>query len=442
MESNTLDRKRSATHYFLIFASFFLYVILAGAKNLYVAEKTTLAEVFAHLENPLTAIAATMEYYFYTYAAMQIILVFVMKKINIKWFLSLTVALSAVLTALMAFTNTIEQHYIIYVIMGFFQAGIWGCIMKILAEYLPTKLLPFSNALMTSGPAVAGLVSYGVAALFGDNWKTPFLLLGIILFLFVIVFFISVSAAQRFPRVPSTHAVVHDDGTTETVDDEADQDFIHLDSRKRIVVFYAASILLGFLLTSLFILINNNLDLYLKEIAGFSNSLSKLLTILAPVSIVIGPILAVRFCEKHKNFITVSLLFFAASLLFAILAVLFFKISAMLSLVFILFFLVLTNGGRSVSLSIAGVKMRSKIDTGVYTTAVNASASIASGIAPKIITVFLDNTAYTTEQSWSISLWFTVGWNAVTVIVMAGCIAWIKIINKKRKEAIENCPQS
>ena len=86
--------------------------------------------------------------------------------------------------------------------------------------------------------------------------------------------------------------------------------------------------------------------------------------------------------------------------------------------------------------------MRSKIDTGVYTTAVNAVASVAAGIAPKIITVFLDNTAYTTEQSWSISLWFAVGWNAVTVIVMAGCIAWIKIINKKRKEAIENCPQS
>ena len=91
-------------------ASFFLYIVLTGAKNLYTAEKTTLATVFGHLDNPLTALAATMEYYFYAYALTQVALVFVMKKINIKWFLTATVGVSAVLTVLMAWTNTIYEH--------------------------------------------------------------------------------------------------------------------------------------------------------------------------------------------------------------------------------------------------------------------------------------------------------------------------------------------
>ena len=82
------NKKRNRAYKFLIFATFFLYIILTGSKNLYVAEKTTLQSLGTF--GSFTDLAATMEYYFYAYAVMQILLVFFMKKINVKWFLTIT----------------------------------------------------------------------------------------------------------------------------------------------------------------------------------------------------------------------------------------------------------------------------------------------------------------------------------------------------------------
>ena len=97
------QNKRNFAYYLLIFASIFLYVSLTTSKNLYTAEQTTLLDL--GIFGNRTDLASTMEYYFYTYAAMQIMLVFFVKKINIKWFLTLTLGSSAILTLLVAFTG-------------------------------------------------------------------------------------------------------------------------------------------------------------------------------------------------------------------------------------------------------------------------------------------------------------------------------------------------
>ena len=435
MEENTLKKRRNFAYILLIMASFFLYIVLTGAKNLYTAEKTTLATVFGHLDNPLTALAATMEYYFYAYALTQVALVFVMKKINIKWFLTATVGVSAVLTVLMAWTNTIYEHYMIFTVNGFMQAGLWGCTLKVLSIYLPQRLLASANMLMSSGPAVASVVAYATAAAFGDNWKTPFLMLGIILLFATVLYCLSVSYVQKFPKEDELHHVTLSDGSDSEIDLEEENDFIHLNSKLRVALFYVFSVILGFLMTGLFFMVNNNLDVFLKEIGGYSNDIAKLLTIIAPVTIVIGPILIVRLCEKWKNFIFVSFMFFAFSLLFSLMMLILFNRSVIATLFMFLGFLILTNGGRSVSISIAGLRMRKKIDTGVYTTLVNASASIAAGITPKIITRILDNTAYSTEESWAISFKLILIGGIIIAAMLLAVILWINIANKKLDKA-------
>ena len=165
-----MRKKRSFAYALLIFASIFMYVMLTGAKNLYTAEKTTLYElgVFGNL----TDLASTMEYYFYTYAAMQVFLIFFVKRINIKWFLTATLGISAILFAVVPFTNNITQHYIIYAVCGVLQAGIWGCLLKVISVHLPSRILPIANQIMSAGPAIAGALAYGVAALFGDTLKS------------------------------------------------------------------------------------------------------------------------------------------------------------------------------------------------------------------------------------------------------------------------------
>lgn len=436
MDEALMTKRRNRAYILLIVSSIFLYIALTGSKNLYTAEKTTLYEL--GIFGNLTDLASTMEYYFYTYAAMQVALIFFVKKINIKWFLTSTIAISAVLTALMPLTDSITQHYILFAINGILQAGIWGCLLKVLSVHLPARLLPAANQIMAAGPAVAGAVSYGVAAAFGDNWKTPFMLMGIIVIGSVIFYFISVTKMEGFPKETELHHVVLADGTEADVSDEEDNDFIGLNSKKRIAVFFAASMLMGFLFTSLYFMVNNNLDMYLKEVGGFSNSVSKLLTIFAPVCAVVGPLMTVRSCERHRNFISVSAFYFGVALLSSLLMVILFDKSVPASLALLVIFLVFVNGGRSVTLSIASLKMRNKIDTGVYSTTVNAVSSIASGISPKIITMLLDSSSYNTVESWRISFLVIFIWNFAVVALLGLFILLVKRTNKRDKSASVN----
>lgn len=425
-----MEKRRSRAYVLLIFASVFLYLTLTASKNLYSAEKTTLYGLGTF--GNLTDLATTMEYYFYTYAATQIALAFFIKKINIKWFLAVTVGISAILTVLVSFTSGIGQHYIIFAINGILQAGIWGILLKILSVYLPMRLLPIANQIMSAAPAAASAIAYGVAALFGDNWKLPFFILGLLLLFCVVLYTVSVNIVAKFPKDMSTHHIVMSDGTEADVSDEEENDFIHLDSKHRVAVFYAVSIFIGFIVTSIYFMVNNSLDIYLKEIGGFGNSTAKILTVFAPLAAVVGPLVCVRSCERHRNFIAVAAVYFGLSLAVMTAVLFVFDKSVIAALVLIVLFLLLANGGRSVSLSVAALKMRTKIDTGVYSTIVNAVASVASGVTPKIITSILDRESLSVTESWRISLGIIFLVNLVAVVALMLIILWIKLVNGRK----------
>ena len=437
MEEMTVNKRRSRAYGLLIFASIFMYIAITTAKNLYTAEKTTLYSL--GIFGNLTSLASTMEYYFYTYAVMQIALIFFVKRINIKWFLTATLSVSSVLTLLLPFTDGITQHYILFGINGVLQAGIWGCLLKMLSVHLPARLLPVANQIMSAGPAVAGAMAYGIAALCGENWKTPFILMGVISLISVLTYCLAVTCVERFPKEVEMHHVVLSDGTEADVEEEEDNDFIGLNNKKRIAVFFIASTLMGFLFTSLYFMVNNNLDMYLKEIGGFSNSVAKMLTIFAPVCAVIGPLMSVRSCERHKNFIAVAAFYFGVAILSVLVMLFVFDKSVPVSLALLVLFLVFVNGGRSVTLSIASLKMRKKIDTGVYSTAVNAVSSLASGISPKFIAMILDNGSYSSVQSWRLSFTLVFAFIFTAVMLLCVFIILVKCLNKKdrMKEAMQ-----
>ena len=406
---------------------------MTGSKNLYVAEKTTMTQAGFNS----VARASTMEYYFYTYAIMQVLLIFFIKKINVKWFLAGTIAGSAILTILIAFTNTVEQQWSIYIVNGFLQAGIWGCSLKVLGKHLPSDILPKANAIMATGPAIAYVLSYGTAALFGENWNLPFIVLGIVLIFSVILFILSVNIANRYPREKEMHHVVHADGTEEDVSEEEKNDFIHLKNNKRKAFFYFFSVLISLLISFLFFSLNNVIDYFLTDIGGFDNTTSKLISMFILVFSAVGPIFSVRACEKHVNFLKVGFSFFIMSLICSVLLLTFsifdVNIFALLA-VFYIAFLVLTNGGRMISLSTAALRMRDKIDTGMYSTMVNATASISAGLAPKIYTIIINPEATdiaVIHQNWINAFTTSAVTGLVVVAIIGFLILWIKKLNKK-----------
>ena len=421
------ERRKDVSYVLFIIASFFLYIILTGSKNLYVAEKTTLNTLGF---GTLTELAMTMEYYFYAYALTQVVLIFFIKKINVKWFLTLTVATSALLTGYIAFSKSLIEHYVIYIANGFLQAGIWSCLFKLFGEYLPMRFLPFANKLMASGPAVAGIVSYGFAAAFGDEWRAPFATLGAILLLAVCIYFITESRVSRI-QGEEKEALTVPDGKPQA---EEDNDFIHLDSKVRVFVFYIVAAIMSFLVTSLFFMLNNNIDMFFKEIGGFSNDVSKLLTILVPITIVVGPMLTVSSCEKHKNFILVGAAYFGISAVLSLLILFFYEAGIVFSLLLLLLFLVVCNGARMITMSIIALRLRKKINTGVLSATLNAAASLASGIAPRIIASILDNESLSVSESWQNSFLLILTLNIVIVAAILLIELWVYLINRKPKK--------
>ena len=427
------NKKRSIAYFFLIFSSVFLYVILVLSRNIYIAEKTTLFSLGTF--GNLTELASVNQYFFWTYAIMQVLLVFFVDKVNTKWFFSVTLTLSGILTVYVAFTNTIIEHYVIFAIMGLLQAGIWGGLIKILSQYLPARLLPVANQYLTMGTAAGSAFAYGVAAAFGNNWRAPFLLVGILVIFGVVLYFASITIVAKYPRDIEMHHVVYADGSEADVSDEEGNDFIHLNSKGRVIGFFVMSILLSVFLTASYFMLSNNLDIYLKEIGNCSNETAKLLTILAPLAAMIGPLVVVRICEKIKNFFVVGALFFSVAFTIAVLLYFVFNMSVLFSLILFALYLMLTNGGRTVLLSIAAFRMRAKLNVGVYTMAVNSVASIVAGFAPKLVTVFLDNESLGIINSWSASFLMTIAVNAVAIIGFIAIITILRFINRKKKDA-------
>ena len=88
-----------------------------------------------------------------------------MDKLDIKWYILVTMGLSGVVTVLIAFATKLYSLWIILSINGILQAGIWGICIGTLKNYLPSYLIPKALALMSIGTAIAGVVSYGSSAI-------------------------------------------------------------------------------------------------------------------------------------------------------------------------------------------------------------------------------------------------------------------------------------
>ena len=425
MKNINYKKSHKFIYYLLIICSFFTYVSLTASKSIYTANKTTLYSL--GIFGNLTDLATTFEYYFYTYAIMQVFLAFFMSKINVKWFLSITVGISAILTSLMAFTNTITEHYIIYTVNGILQAGVWGCLFKNLSKYLPKDFLSIGNGVMSAGPTTSYALSYVVTALFGEDWRTPFLMMGIVLFVSVILYFISATLVSKIKSNDEEKTI------NEQTSIKNENPLVKFSSTKSVISFYICSLVIGFIITSVYFMLNNNVDFFLKEVGGFTNSQSKTLTIIATVVTVIGPLFTVALCEKYKNYLKVGGVLCSISLVFMLVLVFAFEYSAIFSLVMFIIFLVIINGARTISLSIAGLNQRSNVDSGTYITAVNVFSAIASGVAPKLLSMIIDSENLSTILSWRISFIII----AVAVLTLSiFCLLSDLIVNKRNKKII------
>ena len=218
--------------------------------------------------------------------------------------------------------------------------------------------------------------------------------------------------------------------TTENAEKAKTSSLIKLDSKKKTVWFYVIVLTLSFIITALYYSLMSNVTLFLTGVHNLPEDIGIYVSIVAPVTVAIGPVMTISACEKHENFILEAIKFTAILIVATILLVLFYKVNILLSLFLIIVYLVISQGVKSIALSVVTYNMRDQLNSGAYCALSNALASFAAGFMPTVFGMFLDN------FGWTISFIFTLV--LAVIFILALIIINVIITNANKKITNQN----
>lgn len=412
------DKKKNNIYNFLIFASVFIWTMMLGSKNVYTAELVEIVNIF-NVTKPEASLAMT--FYFITYSTAQVLMFLFLEKISIKWFLSISILLSGVVTVVVAFATGMWQLWWILSLNGILQAGVWGMCTAIFDKYLPSEYKPKANLIMNIGTAVAGVISYGSASLSLsiNRWDLPFIILGIILSISGVVYFIAVQICDKNLVKNDTSTIVTKQTTSQMVP------FTLKTSNKR-TLFYIVSFIISLIAHSILYATFNWIPNLLTEVYMLDSSIAVLISILAPIATLIGPIFAINDCEKNFDFIKIGLRYLIIATAIALVLMFTFNLNVFLYLALIVVFLIVIQGIVTISFSIVSYKMCDYVNAGAHSGLMNAAGGYAAGFAPTIVGAILEAT------TWGTAYLVIFG----TCLVLTIAVFVINMIIKSKKEAI------
>ncbi len=387
-----------------------------AAKGVFAAQSKFIKELWEIADYSLVSMTNT--FYFITYGLAQVLLFFIMKKINVRKYMIYSIPFAAISMILMGTVNNIYMMWLFFGLTGAFQAGIYCGCTYLLTENLPTKLLSSGNKVMNLGYAVGSLMAYGLSGLCvgAGVWRLPYFLLGGLFFVAVMIFAIIVSLATRYKRInEKLDRMIKWDNVNARTNDFEDKPLFTLETKKKIVLFYVVDMLMAFFITCLFYMVMNYITSLLVDVHGLPDDISIYVSMIAPAVIAIGPIVAISMCEKDRDFIREGLYMLLAILPFPILLAFFYDTNMFVALGLSLVFIVIANGVKSVVLSVMSFRMRKIINSGSYSAISNALASLAAGIAPTVSGAIID------AKGWQANYW------AITILIVLLIIATIII---------------
>ncbi len=368
-------------HNFLIFSCAFLWIITTGSKNVYTAQIVEFTNLFSITDSEAML---AMTYYFITYSIAQVIMFFFMDNINIKWFLSVSIVLSGVVTAFISIIMpNMCQMWWLLAFNGILQAGVWGMCIAVLKKYLPSNMLPKANTIMNVGMAIAGIISYGSASISVAirRWYLPYYILGGILSLSAIIFFLAVHLCDKkltpIAKITATKL-------------SYEKPVFNLKTKTTKAIFFVCAFFISLLMHSTFYAGMNWMPSMLTENHNLDNAISILLSVLAPVATILGAIAAIRHCEKYKNFLVVTVAYTLTGAVLSLLMFFLFRSNPIVATILIVLYLVIYQGLITIIFSVLPLKIGNGINAGGLGCLMNAAGGFAAGFAPLLFSYLFE----------------------------------------------------
>ena len=358
------------------------------------ASKLTFKSLFIELEDVFgetsDRLSLAMSTYFIIYATVQLILSFIFRKINVKIFLTVSIAFSCIATALMALSTGIVYFCIMMGIMGIFQAGIWAGNLYFLNKHLPAYMLPIANTVCTCGVAVASTVSHGISALAVaiNAWWVAFVICAVI---FLIVLFLYVITVNRMEKYPKKVAIEIDLERNEKNNKQLKSPNenscqVNVNSRGRLALYYVIIGAICFIEYFIYCSVLDWIPDMLKDTySGLSNSLALVFSMVVPIGVLIGPILMIMLCEKYSNYFLIAFVSTAIMLGISIMAVFGYNKGIVVAITIMLLFALMSRAVGTVFSTIIVTRMKDKINTAGFAAFTNSLGSIGAALAPVLI---------------------------------------------------------
>ena len=418
-----IETSRQKCAKIFIFVTFAMYVLMMASKNIFTAELVTLMDVF---QTTKAETSLAMTYYFITYAIGQFALSFVMGKINLRLYLTVTSGFSAILTIFLGFMPSMQMLYVLCGVNGVLQAGIYSGCMASFSKYLPANMLSFSNKMMTVGTASWGILSYGIPPLFVGQglWNVPFILLGVLFLISVVLFFIAFNRLRKYPIDTKNPQI-----TSATVE----KPYFKLNDKKEIIIYFAGMIFIALLGNTIHYTIINWIPNMLYDVWKIPQSYSILITLIVPLISAIGAVAAINLCQnKKRNIFTISVIFRVCSTLALLPLIYLFDQNMVVSIALLVVFATFGSGSVSILMGVLALKMRSQINTGSYLAAVNAVAAVTAGVVPPLAGKIIDSAGV---QGYGISYLISFSIGIITIFSIGIFAIWYR--KKKEKEQQE-----
>ncbi len=427
---SNLEAKRQNIGKAYILTCILFYVLSVASKGVFAAEISYILKIWS-LTQVQVELANT--FYFITYGVVQIILFIIMDRINIIKYAFITVPISAIVSIAMGLATGIEGIWVLFALVGVFQAGMYCTCNYLLTKYLPKKLLPTASTLLASGYAIGTAVSYVVSAFFvGFNlWRVPYFVFGGLLLVCTVFLIYQTKTIARFININKKldNKQLANDGD-ETVDKKSlplqtEKPIYLLKSKQRKVAFYITILSVSLILNGLYYGVMSFITRVLNDIYALPDDASIYVTTIIPIVIILGPLITINACEKHKDFIKEAIKFLIILLPLPILLALFYKANIILYLTLIVIYLILANGIRVILNNVVAFKLKDYINVASLIAITNAFASIAASLWPLIIAFVKDN------GDWGATYWII---TLMIVMALVLCIIIDILVRKTYKK--------
>lgn len=384
------EKKLRSNENLLIFMCLFMYLMMMAAKSIFTSEIEVVSEVFG-TKKSVTSLANL--YYYATYALMQVVLVFLLDKINIKIYLGITVTISALISISIGVVGSIGAEigfiFVMFTINGFMQAGIYGCSIKLFNKYLSKEYFFKGVKLLSVAQIIATVLSYGLSSLFVaiDRWALPFIIIGGAFMGSALIFVLSVGVVTK--NIENyrlqEEAEKHEEHKVEKLIPLSKQ------TKKTLVVFLGIVSVITVLGNSAHYGLNTWFTTLLKQQYGFPAEYGILLTMGVSLILSVVSMVSIGYCAKAKNYYLNSVLVFVGAMIFALALAFLFDKGIVFAAVFSVIFLMLNRWAKVPYSSVTSYKLRACMEPGKYSLLINAVASVAAGVGPTAMSLIFES---------------------------------------------------